>query len=362
MPFAAVMNRRQGQRIMPARRRRLSDSPPGFTLIELLVVIAIIAILIALLLPAVQQAREAARRTACRNNLKQLGLALHNYHDNFSSFPLGGYYQPKPLGQGVLPASGPSFFVALLPYLDQGPLYNKFNTSAGGSGDLTAPVGGPNGPVVNGVKLPILFCPSSPVPDRGAAGGFQTMMPSYVGISGAAPNGPGGFTETRIATFTGTCGGYTGQMSWGGALVANAIVRLRDFTDGASNVAMIGECSDFVLDSNGNKLRVDGGQPSGWTFSTASAGTQGTYRNPVTMAVTRCWNLTTILHQVGIRNVPTTTNCFSNFPNRPLLSAHVGGAHVLLGDGAVRFVGDNMDVLTVKRLATRDDGATLGEF
>ena len=95
----------------------------GFTLIELLVVIAIIAILIALLLPAVQQAREAARRTQCRNNLKQMGIALHNYHDNFNIFPPGGL-------QASTDGGGASFLAMLLPFMDQGPAYNRmdFNT------------------------------------------------------------------------------------------------------------------------------------------------------------------------------------------------------------------------------------------
>jgi len=290
---------------------------------------------------------------------KQLGVALHNYHDNFSCFPLGGYYQQK----GSIPSSGPSFFVALLPYLDQGPLFNQFNASTGGSGELVAAVGGPNGTVVNGVKIPVLLCPSSPVPDMGTVGGtVQVMLPSYVGISGAVPNGPGGFTESRIVNFTNSCGGITGQMSWGGTLVANQVIRIGGLTDGTTNVAVIGECSDFVLDAAGTKQRVDGGFANGWTYATVSTGTQSGYKNPVTSAITRCWNLTSILHQVGLSKIPTTGNCFTNFPNRPLLSAHEGGAHVLLGDGAVRFVGDNTDVLTVKRLATRDDGVPLGEF
>ncbi|MCA9163285.1 MAG: DUF1559 domain-containing protein, partial [Planctomycetales bacterium] len=95
----------------------------GFTLVELLVVIAIIAILIALLLPAVQQAREAARRSQCRNNMKQLGLALHNYHDSNQCFP------PNSHGNATNLPNGFSWRVMILPGLDQGPLYNKFNFS-----------------------------------------------------------------------------------------------------------------------------------------------------------------------------------------------------------------------------------------
>lgn len=331
------------------------QSRRGFTLIELLVSIMIMAVLIAILLPAVQQAREAARRTTCRNNLKQLGLALHNYHSVFNCFPLGGYYQAK----GTIPSAGPSFFVALLPELDQQPLYSSFNTSTGGSGDLIL---GPNGAVVNGVRLPVLLCPSSPVPTSGTVNAFQVMMPSYVGISGAASNGPGNFSEPRIVSFTSNCAGFTGQMSWGGTLVANEVVNIGDMTDGSSNIAVIGECSDFILDSLGNKLRIDGGTSSGWTRSTDNTGTDAKYRNPIAPVISRCFNLTTIMHQVGIRQFQTTTNCFATFPNRPLLSAHIGGAHVLMGDGTVRLISDNTDVLLVKRLVSKNDGLPIGEF
>jgi len=99
----------------------------GFTLIELLVVIAIIAILIALLLPAVQQAREAARRSQCKNNLKQWGLAIHNYHDTFNKLPIGAMGYNNPLAHG--PANNLSMHVRLLPYVDQAPLYNQFDFS-----------------------------------------------------------------------------------------------------------------------------------------------------------------------------------------------------------------------------------------
>ena len=106
---------------------RLSRRTSGFTLIELLVVIAIIAILIALLLPAVQQAREAARRTQCNNHLKQIGLALHNYHDSLLVFPWGGSYGADFVNGSNTGASGFNWRVFILPYMDQAPLYNKLS-------------------------------------------------------------------------------------------------------------------------------------------------------------------------------------------------------------------------------------------
>ncbi|MCA9113349.1 MAG: DUF1559 domain-containing protein, partial [Planctomycetaceae bacterium] len=130
-------------------------SSRGFTLIELLVVIAIIAILIALLLPAVQQAREAARRTQCRNNLKQMGLALHNYHDNSGRFPLGELY-----------AYNGNWKARILPFMDQGPLYNNFTWAAASFQSVS----GAFIPALAGTIVPALNCPSSPLPQVGVSG------------------------------------------------------------------------------------------------------------------------------------------------------------------------------------------------
>ncbi|MDP1799531.1 MAG: DUF1559 domain-containing protein, partial [Planctomycetaceae bacterium] len=169
----------------------------GFTLIELLVVIAIIAILIALLLPAVQQAREAARRTQCRNNLKQLGLACHNYHDAFNQFP-HNYDARGPLevstGGGQW-QNGPGTFgwiVMALPYFDQAPLYNRFNFSDnnGGPGWTSTANTVPSTTI-----LPALMCPSNPQPNKvncgvatggagGPAGGAQVGRTDYTGNMG----------------------------------------------------------------------------------------------------------------------------------------------------------------------------------
>jgi len=140
----------------------------GFTLIELLVVIAIIAVLIALLLPAVQQAREAARRSACKNNLKQFGLALHNYHDVFSAFPTGG------IGQFSV-----SWLTQLLPQLEQSAVTNKMVW-----GDNAGYSGGPNAAVLTKWSPPIIWCPSSSLPQF-CTRDLIYATSSYIGISGA---------------------------------------------------------------------------------------------------------------------------------------------------------------------------------
>jgi len=334
----------------------------GFTLIELLVSIAIIALLIALLLPAVQQVREAARRTQCKNNLKQIGLALHNYHDTFDCFPLGGRNHPGKLVVAPFLTSswsGVSFWVGLLPYVGQAALYSLIDTEVPACGDVLL---GPNGSKINGVVLSGLLCPSSRLPSSVKVGTSMVMMPSYVGISGASPTGPspGAFPETRIQTFS-PCSGYVGEMSWGGMLLANEVTRVGSATDGTSQTAMVGEASDFVLDTTKTLQRMDGGFGSGWIHSTVSAGTVANYKNQAN-AVTRCSNLTTVMHAVGTRQSPVPNGCFTTSPNRPLISLHVGGTHVLMGDGAVRFLSNSTDVIALKRLCTRDDGQSVGEF
>src|SRR5690606_26614187 len=146
----------------------------GFTLIELLVVIAIIAVLIALLLPAVQQAREAARRTQCKNNLKQLGLALHNYHDTFGSLPFGG---GGDLGTGT--ARRQSGFIGMLPYLEQGPLYEQISGPFTDGTNTWLPFGavpwdGDYTPWQ--AKIPMLLCPSDADTTEGGALGKTNYM------------------------------------------------------------------------------------------------------------------------------------------------------------------------------------------
>lgn len=332
----------------------------GFTLIELLVVIAIIAVLIALLLPAVQRARESARMASCKNQLKQIGLALHNYHSSSDCFPIGGRTHPGKAG--AIPVSltwaGVSFWVGLLPYLDQAPLYANINTNAVACGDLAM---GPNGPVINGVLLPVMVCPSATIPSMYTVNSYNVMMASYVGISGASPTYPaaGSFPETRVKTFP-TCNGYVGEMTWGGMLLANDITRMRDALDGSSQIAIVGECSDYMYDLAGNQQRMDGSFGTGWIRGTDSAGTISTYKNAANTP-TRCVNLTTVMFPVGFQT-SASASCSTTAPNRPLISKHAGGTHVLLADGAVRFLSNNMDIIVLKELCTRDDAQPLGDF
>lgn len=325
-------------------RNRLPNR--GFTLIELLVVIAIIAILIALLLPAVQQAREAARRSTCKNNLKQLGLALHNYHDVYQSFPMGSYAN----------GWGPSFYVGLLPYIDQANVFNQFDFNPPSPGWTHENVNNRN--LLNGIVFNVLLCPSSPLPELHDAGAAQITMAHYGGIMGAAPI-PGLFNEVRQRNCCTCCGDDQGIAAFGGMLVPNQVKRIRDCTDGSSNTLIMGESSNWCFD-NGDpsqtRRRCDQSYPHGFIMGTASGGVEAGYGGE------RPFNLMTIRYAPGTRNYSLPGIFENKGANNPLLSAHAGGTHGLLTDGGVRFVSNNINMVTLSRLATRDDEQPVGEW
>tara|TARA_R110002095_G_scaffold116835_1_gene101907 strand:+ start:600 stop:1592 length:993 start_codon:yes stop_codon:yes gene_type:complete len=329
----------------------LNDHRPrrAFTLIELLVAISIIALLIALLLPAIMQAREAARRTQCRNNLKQIGLALHNYHDSHQSFPIGARSQN---------GFGPSFWVGLLPELDQGNLYQKFDHSSDQNGFPIFPWA-INGPLLNGVIIQAMHCPSSPFEETHPMGINRHMQPSYVGISGASNED--GFPAKRVSFCCSPISPPDGILSADGILIPNSNIKERDISDGASNTIAVGEASNFILDNSGNMQHVGGAYPMSWVTGTFGNGTPPDYE-PTNLAFPPpSYNITTIRYtpnsnydQPGIRN--------NHGPNNPLSSAHEGGVMVLLADGSVRFISENINLTTLKQLAVRDDGQSIGEF
>ncbi len=321
----------------------------GFTLIELLVVIAIIAILIALLLPAVQQAREAARRSTCKNNLKQLGLALHNYHDTFGSFPIG----VRGRGWGI------SWYAGILPYIDQGPLYKKFNFSSANTGYSTQCQNlGTNGQA----QLAVLRCPSSPLPEVVTTTWCKGMtVASYVGIAGAqggngVPNQSGDRGDT-----TQCCGGGSTSSfySQNGVLVgcnrcarnAGTVVRIRDITDGPSNTMCISETSDWAVDNNGNKKRTDASYPHGFMM--------GTYEDN---SRRRQFNITTVRYAIGDHRYNLNGVNENHGVNNPLISAHVGGVQAVFADGRVNFLSSSLNMAILRRLALRADSQPVGNF
>ncbi|MCC7420561.1 MAG: DUF1559 domain-containing protein [Planctomycetaceae bacterium] len=334
---------------------RHSCTRQGFTLIELLVVIAIIGILIALLLPAVQQAREAARRTQCKNNLKQLALALHNYHDTEQCFPPARLSKSPQYGQ----------MVALLPYFEQGNLAKKFDVSA--PGGFADPV---NQPVAN-APVGMIRCPSNPVP-----GLIKMRKSSKTGTSyGAFITASGTTTDPSDPTImTGWGSDYWvnhGINSSSYALFFSTGVsptpimkgdspRMRDVTDGTSNTLMVTEHAGYDVHY------VKGvGMPMPDTDVTLDQpGAWGTWLGWCAYMIQTYPSYTAATYPTNLSNIPSGTECTINCNNsQGVFGFHPGGAHAALADGSVRFLGESLYGGTLMALATRDGGevATLGE-
>ena len=329
----------------------------GFTLIELLVVIAIIAVLIALLLPAVQQAREAARRSQCKNNLKQIGLALHNYHDMANRFPFGYYATPPAVGLNAA-----SWGLMLLPYLDQGPLYQSFDFT---SPAMNAPQA-PHNPAVLAAnvaviskKLPAFLCPSTPggtdkynaVVPAGAFPPFPAMAWTAANSDYSAASGVLGVYATRAyVNFPGGAGGDRE-----GALGAFSTTSTADLTDGTSNTILVGERT------GGATIYNPGGQQapaSVQAYGPTNGGGWGDVLNAehwLGGALYDGWA------NPGSPQGPCAINC-TNARGRGFYSFHTGGAHFVMADGAVRFVGQNIDQFTFAGLITRRKGEVIGEY
>ncbi len=337
----------------------------GFTLIELLVVIAIIAILIALLLPAVQQAREAARRTQCKNNLKQLGLAMHNYHDVYNTFPPGAVHSAVPRGGSGNTSFGPSFYCMLLPYVEQANLYQSLilvGRSPGYINEATPSAGATNHAVVTQAgPMAFMRCPSSPGPvaDAGGSPAGRDAFAHYAGIGGAVD--AVSFNEGRVFN-----DGVLGLISGGGMALANKPIRIRDVTDGTTNTIHLGEMSGRLRRLDGTFSWVSGsGTVHGWLMGTRNAGSPPNLDTGTSGGDQRCFNMVTIRYSPN--QEPFANQLFPGMgsnqgANNPLNSMHTGGVQILLADGSVRFLSENIDLESLKKLATRDDGQVIGEF
>lgn len=300
--------------------------PAGFTLIELLVVIAIIAVLIALLLPAVQQAREAARRSQCKNNLKQLGLAMHNYHDTFGTFPMGVTgYQDSPTSNRLC------FFQALLPYVEQSTLYNQLNMNATSWSNTTAYTAFASSNPIIQTKIGVFMCPSDPnggnVGQTPAVRGFHA---NYLPVQGNNV-----FTTPSVR---GT----------NGIFYTISSTRIRDITDGTTNTAMMAEIINSPDDASVYQRR---GQI--WESYDGNTLVSTLYPPNTTVAdvvPTGC---------LSSLRAPCTTS------GNPILSArsfHTGGAHITLADGSVKFVSDNISTVVWNNVGARNDGNVLGDW
>jgi prepilin-type N-terminal cleavage/methylation domain-containing protein/prepilin-type processing-associated H-X9-DG protein len=327
----------------------VAGSRAGFTLVELVVVIAVIGVLAALLLPAVQAAREASRRISCSNNLKQIGLALHMYEHVERCLPAGVRHGPR---VGSNTTFGISWWVGILPYLEQNALYDTLDQTSAHCGWAVLNVA--NGRAADGVVISPMLCPTSRLPQMSKVGSFELTRPSYLGIAGATdgagdPYTDASFPESRVSL---CCVPADGPLAASGLLIPNRNVRIAEITDGSSNTLMAGEVSDFANDAAGNNVSVDGSFPNGWLMGTLAAGTPNSYHPRFSPP---SYNITTIRYPVGTRDA-TLPGIKWNQPNHPLISSHPGGAMVAYADASVSFLSQTANLRMLKQLATRDDG------
>ncbi len=302
----------------------------GFTLIELLVVIAIIAILIALLLPAVQQAREAARRSQCKNNLKQIGLALHNYHDNFRAFPPGDVRRTYGTGVQSWTTSQLGWIPRILPFLDQAVIYNQINW------EMEHGVSAAPNSNIRKEKLTVMRCPSD---------------------SSRQPNGSYGPTNYMACRGKST---DAGNNSPGSVFSMNSLVRIRDIEDGTTNTMMVSET--FASAKLCSELPVSN------TCATTCA---TEYKNSVTDEQQGYSWMYASLNQSHYYCTfytpnPPIPDCGAGSSSTTALvsarSKHVGGVHTLLGDGSIRVASNNIDLNIWQNLGNPNDGNVLGEW
>ena len=372
----------------PPARRPAAGTPtagrggrPGFTLIELLVVIAVIAILVSLLLPAVQQAREAARTAQCKNNLKQLALASHNFESTYKSLPAGLELSDRRRGESVNGLNewfGMTFYQYLLPFLDQQPLADRFNTNvrieemplAEAAENLLNPqtgvrdAGAPTAAVV-----PSFLCPSDLFDGVGRAAFELDHDNRGYPVGWFAPSSYVGNCGTNNTYFISSSMRADGVMhmhgpgsrpsGWMTFLPANAEpTRFADLRDGTTSTLLFGE--RFHSDPNFQRLLRSGGDPdryaryplgmhSAWAWQ---GGGNGTIQVLASSAV-----------PINYRIPDDATPGYSilNERMRAFGSGHPGGANFALADGSVQFLSESLDLVTFQALSTRAEGEIVRE-
>ncbi len=373
-----------------------SSSRRGFTLIELLVVIAIIAVLIALLLPAVQSAREAARRAQCTNNLKQIGLALHNYHSTNDVFPMGTSFNPVDTANDPGVWASWSAQALMLGFVEQTPLYNAINFNWGplATGTTTSDGTGGINTTATHTLINSFVCPSDPY----SGGGHQninnyascfatTGLPLYI-VNWSAPGGPPYYNQQP----SGSTGMFTFALAYG----------IRNCTDGTSNTVayaewLVGDGRGVVFGGSNPPSRYRGNLMTGVASVETDPGTlYDAYANPKTvldnLQVCTSQFMTTTTGITDIKgwrwglgasgysmfNMMQTPNdhqypiggCRENFsvgsnswPDASFsigaASNHPGGCNVLFADGSARFVKDSINRMTWWSLGTKANGEVI---
>jgi len=312
-------------------------SQAAFTLVELLVVIAIIGILIALLLPAVQQAREAARRMQCQNNLKQMGLAMHNYHDTNNCFPAGFYR--RSYSYSTFSGPGWGWGTMILPQIEQNNRYEALQVMDQFCSDDAA-ILQYSQPLIEAYR-----CPSAPGTDLNDAFKNSDSEPSH-GLSNY--KGVFGDLNTQYNYSGDDCSYYQGSCIDGGngMFSANSATKFRDVTDGTTNTVMIGEV------------------PNGPNGTRNSSDELVDYKGAVWVGVTlggASSNVATHQTLRGVVSSGSTSNVYKiNGTNSYSFgSHHPGGAQFVLSDGSVRFFTENMDGVSVNRIANKEDGEVI---
>lgn len=375
-------------------RRRLKTEF-GFTLIELLVVIAIIAVLIALLLPAIQQAREAARMTQCRNNLKQIGLALHGYHDVHNSFPAGGQYLSSSTWNVDGLGNPISWAVMILPYMDEETTYSYYNAELSISTDGNAPPNATRGnATVVGLPFVSFLCPSDPYNGDGVMNTqnstvgeapFAQTVSNYAGSMGNSRTGDilnhpnpwdplyavprrqprlvpdpmsGGAAGCPVTTTEGCWWGIGGNSNLGGMFAYKCIytrpVRLKDVVDGTNKTILVGEVLPWqAWDLNfwsANGATASTIPPPNWYTGDGFAAGSG--MNMVANSPRA--------HECSLTgSSPTMTNCRNNYMSKGFKSMHVGSVNFAMVDGSVVTLSDAISMEVYNSLGSRAGGETI---